>query len=229
MSRRKTNSSKVNLTISLIFHGALVMLVVFFAAREGMLGKKLKEITVTMAPKEKKPEPPKEKPPEPKVEPPKSAETPKVASVAPPPLVQNAAPPPPPVQDTPMAAPAAVNLPAMDFSDGAKDVQSVSDPNLIYKGLVEHALRSHWNRPEDMADEKFVAEVEISVDRDGNVTGSRWLKGTGDSRWDNSVKAAIAATKVLSRPPPKGFPPSFLTRFDVESQRTEEVIHLSSK
>ena len=48
-------------------------------------------------------------------------------------------------------------------------------------------------------------------------------------RWDNSVKAAIAATKVISRAPPKGFPASFLTRFDVESQRTEEVIHLSSK
>lgn len=229
MSRRKTNSSKVNLTISLIFHGALVLLVVFFAAREGMLGKKLKEITVTMAPKEKKPEPPKEKPPEPKVEPPKPAETPKVAAVAPPPVMQNTAPPPPPAQDTPIAAPAAVNLPAMDFSDGAKDVQSVSDPNLIYKGLVEHALRSRWNRPEDMADEKFVAEVELSVDREGNVTGSRWLKGSGDLRWDNSVKAAIAATKVINRPPPKGFPASFLTRFDVESQRTEDVMHLSSK
>jgi len=227
MSRRKTNSSKVNLTISLIFHGTLVLLVVFFAAREGMLGKKLKEITVTMAPKEKKPEPPKEKPPEPKAEPPKPAETPKLAATAPPPLVQNAA-PPPPAQDAPIAAPAAVNLPAMDFSDGAKEVQSISDPSQIYKGVVEHSLRSHWNRPEDMADEKFVAEVEISVDRDGNVTGSRWLKGSGDQRWDNSVKAAIAATKVISRPPPKGFPASFLTRFDVESQRTEDVLHLSS-
>ena len=51
MSHRKTNSSKVNLTISLIFHSLLVLAIVFFAAREGMLGKKLKEITVTMAPK----------------------------------------------------------------------------------------------------------------------------------------------------------------------------------
>jgi TonB family protein len=228
MSRRKTNSSKVSLTLSLTFHGALVLVIVFFAAREGMLGKKLKEITVTMAPKEKKPEPPKEKPPEPKVEPPKPVETPKVAAVEPPPRIENVA-PPPPVTESPIAAPAPVNLPAMDFSDGAKDVQSISDPNLIYKGLVEHALRSRWNRPEDIADEKFVAEVELSVDSDGNVTGSRWLKGSGDLRWDNSVKAVISATKVLSRPPPKGFPAKFVTRFDVESQRTEEVLHISSK
>ena len=228
MSRRKTNSSKVNLTLSLIFHGALVVVIVFFAAREGMLGKKLKEITVTMAPKEKKPEPPKEKPPEPKLEPPKPNETPKVAAIAPPPAAQNVA-PPPPVQETPIAAPAAVNLPAMDFSDGAKDVQSVSDPNAIYKGLVEHALRSRWNRPEDIADDNYVAEVELAIDHDGNVSMVRWVKGSGDSRWDNSVRAAIAATKVISRPPPKGFPGSFIARFDVESLRTEEVIHLSSR
>lgn len=228
-SRRKTNSSKVNLTISLIFHGAIVVAIVFLAAREGMLGKKLKEITVTMAPKEKKPEPPKPKPPEPKIEPPKPANTAKPAlPTEPPPRVETAA-APPPVQEAPVAAPAPVSLPAFEFSDGAKDVQSVSDPNVVYKGLVEHALRSRWNRPEDIADDKYIAEVELTIDSEGQITGSRWVKGSGDARWDNSVKAAIAATKVITRPPPKGFPPSFLTRFDVESTRTEEVIHLSSR
>ena len=51
--RKKRNSSKVNLTISFIFHGILILAVFYFAAREGMLGKKLKEITVTMVKKEK--------------------------------------------------------------------------------------------------------------------------------------------------------------------------------
>ncbi len=227
--RRKSNSSKVNLTISLLFHGGLVLAIVFLAAREGRLGKKLKEITVTMAPKEKNPEPPKEKPPEPNLEPPKPVEAPKAAPVAePPPRVETAG-APPPAQEAPAAAPAPVSLPAFTFSDGAKDVQSVTDPNLVYKGLVEHALRSRWNRPEDIADDKYVAEVELSISSDGQITGSRWVKGSGDVRWDSSVKAAIAATKVINRPPPKGFPASFLTRFDVESTRTEEVIHLSSR
>jgi len=62
IQRRKRNSSKINLTISFVVHGILIFVIFFFAAREGMLGKKLKEITVTMVPKEKKPEPPKEKP-----------------------------------------------------------------------------------------------------------------------------------------------------------------------
>jgi TonB family protein len=225
--RKKRNSSKINLTISVVFHSALVLAIIFLAAREGMLGKKLKEITVTMAPKEKKPEAPKEKPPEPKLEPPKPAETPKVAAVAPPPA--EIAAPPPPVAEVPSAAPAPVSLPAFEFNDGARDVQSVSDPNLIYKGLVEHALRSRWNRPEDIADDKYVAEVEVSIDAQGKVTGARWLKGSGDARWDSSVKAALAATKMIARPPPKGFPGTFLTRFDVESTRTEEVMRLSSR
>src|ERR1043166_4963051 len=103
IQRRKRNSSKVNLTASVIFHALLIFCVVFFAAREGMLGKKLKELTVTMVPKEKKPEPLKEKPPEPKIEPPKVADAPKMA--IPPPKI-DAAPPPPAVDTAPAVAPA---------------------------------------------------------------------------------------------------------------------------
>ena len=57
--RKKSNSSKINLTISLVFHSILVGCIFYFAAKEGLLGKKLKELTVTME-KIKKPEPPKE-------------------------------------------------------------------------------------------------------------------------------------------------------------------------
>jgi TonB family protein len=224
--RRKRNSSKVNLTISVVFHTALVLAIFFLAAREGMLGKKLKEITVTMAPKEKKPESPKEKPPEPKVEQPKQAEAPKMLATAPPPRAETTAPPP---AEAPTAAPPTVDLPTMVFDDGAKQVQSVTDPNQLYKGLVEHALRSNWNRPEDANDDGYVAEAELSIDSQGRVTSSRWVKGSGDAKWDKSVKAAISATKNISRPPPKGFPASFRARFDVEMFKTEEVMKVSSR
>ena len=225
--RKKTNSSKVNLTISFVFHGILILIVFFFAAREGMLGKKLKQLSVTMT-KEKKPEPPKEKPPEPKVEPPKTEQALKMN--VPQPKVETAsAPPPPAAAVAPAAAPSAVSLPAFDFSDGAKDVQTISDPNAIYKALVEYALRSRWNRPEEIADDTCVAQVELSIDPKGRVTDSRWLNGSGDKRWDDSVKAVIAQTKVMSRPPPKGFPEKFLVRFDVEASKTEPLIQVSSQ
>jgi len=225
--RRKRNSSRVNLTISLIFHTGLVLAIFFLAAREGMLGKKLKEITVTMAPKEKKPEPPKEKPPEPKIEQPKPAEAPKMLATAPPPRAETA--PPPATEAPPTAAPPTVDLPSMVFDDGAKQVQSVSDPSQIYKGLIEHALRSNWNRPEDANDDGYVAEAELNIDAQGKVTSSRWLKGSGDAKWDKSVKAAISSTKSISRPPPKGFPGTFRARFDVEMFKTEEIMKVSSR
>ena len=228
VQRTKRNSSKINLTISFIFHGLLILVVFFFAAREGLVGKKLKQLAVTMVPKEKKPEPPKEKPAAPKPETAKADSTPKMA--IPQPKMDTAAAPPPSAADAaPSVAPAAASLPAFEFSDGAKAVQTISDPNGIYKALIEHSLRSRWNRPEDMADETYVAEVEISVDAKGKVTESRWLKGSGNKRWDDSVKEVIAQTRTISRPPPKGFPQQFPVRFDVETSRTEPVIQLSSQ
>jgi len=219
IQRRKRNSSKINLTISVVFHSVLIFTVFYFAAREGMLGKKLKQLTVTMVAKEKKPEPPKEKPVEHKVEPPKAVEAAKVAA---PPKVETAT--PPPAADTgPAVAPAPATLPAFEFDDGAKEVRTVSDPNGIYAALVEHALKSHWNRPEDMQDDSFVAEIELGVEANGKVKEAHWVKGSGNSRWDNSVKEALAATPVISRPPPKGFPDKFRVRFDVENIQSESL------
>ena len=223
--RKKRNSSKVNLTISTVVHAALIGGLVFFAAKEGLLGKKLKQLTVTMVPKEKKPEPPKEKPPEPKAEPPKPAEPPKSAPQAP--TVETAATPPPPANDTPVAAPPPAIVSGFEFNDGAKDVQTISDPNGIYKAMVEHALKSHWDRDESIDDSKYAAEVELSVDSKGRLTGTKWLSLSGNNRWDSSVKKAVAETKGLTKAPPKNFPSKFIVRFDVESLKSE-TLQLSS-
>src|SRR5690242_14486337 len=133
--RKKVNSPRVNLIISLVFHSLAIGTAFFFAGREGMLGKRLKEITVSIAPKQKRPEPEKPKPAEPKVEPPKTAEAPK--TVVPPP-VQTAA-TPPPTEVPPAVAPPSVGLPGFVFNDGAKDVQTTTDVNELYKGVIERA------------------------------------------------------------------------------------------
>jgi outer membrane biosynthesis protein TonB len=223
--KKKKNSSKVNLTISTIVHAALIGALVIFAAKKGLLGKKLKQLTVTMVPKEKKPEPPKEKPPEPKAESPKPAESPKATPQAP--KVEQAATPPPPANDTPMAAPPAAIVSGFDFQDGAKAVQTMTDPNGIYKSMVEHSLKSHWDRDESIDDSKLAAEVEVTVDSKGRLTDTKWLSLSGNARWDASVKNAVAQTKTLTKAPPKGFPPQFIVRFDVESMKSE-AIQLSS-
>ena len=211
--KKVVNSSKVNLTISAVVHGAIILALVYFAARQGYLGKQVKSILVTKV-VEKKPEP--EKPKElpkvepPKVEPPKmeapKAEAPKAAPMAAPPVV----------------APAAVDVPSFEFS-GGKTVLSESDPVQLYKGYMEYRLRSKWNRPENLADDKYVAEVKVNVDQDGNLSRVTWQRGSGDDKWDQTVRNVFKTITSIDRRPPTNFPPSVTIRFDVQEE-TEPVM-----
>jgi outer membrane biosynthesis protein TonB len=222
-AREEGNSTKVNLFISFTFHALIVLALVFFAAREGLLGKQLKKITVVMI-REKSPEQPKEpqKPREepPKAEPPKLAETPKIQPAkeepahTPPPATVEAA--------VPVVAPPQADLAAFAF-DGGKTVQTSSDPVLLYKGFVEYALRSKWTRPPDIDDINFTAEVEVTVDRNGDISQPVWKKSSGNERWDKSVREAIASAPALNRPPPVSFPTRVLIRFDV-LESTESLL-----
>ncbi len=214
-ARRKRNSSKVNLLISFIFHAALVLTLLYFAARQGLLGKQLKKISIEMVkakPKEKPKEPEKQK-----VEPPKVVETPKPAA---PKAVETAK--APPSAAPPSVAPPAAELPSFEFG-GGKAVISSSDPVEIYKNALENTFRSRWSRPENMDDDSYTAEVKVSVDRDGQISDPVWEKGSGNPRWDDSVRAAIAAVKSMDDPPPTNFPPHVIIRFDVQDE-TESLL-----
>ncbi|MGA2748406.1 MAG: TonB C-terminal domain-containing protein [Verrucomicrobiota bacterium] len=220
MARRRKNSPRVNLAIATALHALLIGLVFLFAAREGILGKKLKDIAVVLVPKEKPPEPPKP-PPEQHIEPPKTEDVPKPQE--PPKLAQapqqiepapKAA--PPPGDMAPVAAPAAVIPADFSFDDGAKPVATgTNGPIGYYKNFAEYTLRSNWTRPEDIPDDNFVDIVEVSIDLYGNVRNYALKSRSGNQRWDDSVRQALAATKTIGREPPRGFPLKFDVRFDV--------------
>ena len=213
--RKPRNVSKVSLIISLAFHAVLVLVLFYFAAREGLLGKKLNTIAVHMI-KEKPPEKPKPEPPKvetPKIEPPK-VETPKIVEA---PKVQA-----PLVVAPPVVAPANSELPSFEFG-GGKAVETSSDPVQLYKGYMEYVLRQKWNRPDDESDDDFVAEVAVSVDRQGNIENPTWLKGSGEEKWDATVKQVFNVVKNIDRPPPTNFPSRVTIRFDVQ-EATEPVL-----
>jgi hypothetical protein len=214
--RRKRNSSKVNLMISFAFHALIVVVALYFAARQGLLGKQMKKISIEMV-KAKPPEKPKE-PEKPKVEPPK-VEAPKPE---PPKVVEEAKAAPPPVSGPPTVAPPAAELPSFEF-EGGKAVETSSDPVHLYKGYLEYALRSKWQRPDNVADDKYVAEVEVAVDGKGAISDPVWEKGSGDTKWDDSVKAVFKVVKHMDRPPPTNFPARVVVRFDVQEE-TEPVL-----
>ena len=220
--RKPRNSPQVNLLLSVALHTVIILALVYVAAREGLLGKQIKKIAVEMV-KEKPPEKPKvaEKP---KTEPPK-LETPKANPVArveapkaQPPPIAPAAPAPTEVAPAPVAPPP-VDVSSFVF-EGGKAVMSSSDPVQLYKGLLETALRSHWERPVDMDDRLLSAEIEVSVDSIGHLSDPVWKKSSGDSRWDKSVREAIARTTSVSRPPPANFPTRVPVVFDVVQAET---------
>jgi outer membrane biosynthesis protein TonB len=223
--RRKRNSSKVNLVISFVFHAVIIGALIFFAAREGLLGKQLKKIAVVMVPKEKPPEKPKE--PEKQPEPPKTetpkTEPPKVATVPktePPPVTRATAPPP----VAPAAAPPPTAAPSFDFADGAKAVQSTSDAVGLYKNFVEFSIRSKWVRPEGIDDLSYVAEVEVVIEPSGAIAPGEWKRTSGNKAWDESVRRALSQTTKVSRTPPKNFPAKVILRFNVTTEQSTEPL-----
>ena len=215
--RKKQKQSKISLLVSIGLHVLLAVGVFILAAREGILGKKMKEMTAVVVPAEKKePVKPKEEPkPEvAKVEP--KTEAPK--AVAPPIAVTSAAPPP---STTAAAPPPAIGA-DFDFNDGAKAVQTTSDPQALYKQRIEYAFRSRWQKPEGIDDTAYVVEVEVAVAPDGTVKGTDWKRGSGDTKWDATVRDAMASIKSVGGKPPKGFPERFVVRFDAVAD-TEPV------
>ncbi len=196
-------------------HGTIVVVLLYFAAREGLLGKQIKKIAVEMV-KEKPPVKPKEpeKPKEPPKEEPPKIVAPKIVTApieTPRPAVQA---PPSMAPAAPAVAPAAVDVPSFAF-DGGKAVESSSDPVELYRGFVEYWIRSRWDRPGDMDDHSFVAEVEVSIDGAGRISNPVWTKSSGDKRWDDSIRQTLARCQSVGRPPPKQFPGQMLVRFDV--------------
>jgi len=210
---RRTFSN--GLLISLVLHVVVIGLLAWFAAREGMLGLPLKQITVRLMPPPTPEKPPALEKPKPelaaeKAAPPAEPAPPKISARSPAKIST-----PVPAPSAVVAAPAPAELPSLVFDDGGKTVQTERDPAALYRSFVEFSLRSRWNRPTDMADQFFVAEVEVTVDADGRIGAPRWKRQSGNARWDASVLDAIAQTKTLDRPPPAGFPGRLTVRFDV--------------
>jgi TonB family protein len=211
--RRTKNSTKVNLVWSLVFHGVIIAVVAYISARSGLLGHNVQEIFATI---EKDKKPPEKTPPPKFVEPPKDLQRSVMTPPSAAPPMQAAAAPPAETGPTPVAPPPDTALGDAQYDPNASAVQSSTNAAVdYYKNWVEYTIRANWDRPTEMADDNYVAEVDVTLDGNGRITSTDWVKGSGNPKWDESVRAAISGTKEIDRPPPKGFPPTFRVRFDV--------------
>jgi TonB family protein len=65
--------------------------------------------------------------------------------------------------------------------------------------------------------------VQVNVDPQGNLNNVAWVKGSGDAKWDQTVKDVFKTITQINRPPPTNFPDHVTIRFDVEEE-TEPVL-----
>lgn len=213
--KKTSKANQVSTIISVVVHVIIVAGLLYFAARQGYLGKQIQKISVEMVKEKKEPvkpkEPEKPKPEQPKLDQPKP-EPPKYVEPAKSEAAASAA---------PAVAPPASDVPSFDF-EGGHVVNSESDPVQLYKGYIEYQLRSQWARPENMDDDAWAAEVKLDVAKDGTLSNMQWLKGSGNDKWDQSVKNVLAIVTQIDRRPPTNFPSSVTIRFDVQEQ-TEPV------
>jgi hypothetical protein len=128
----------------------------------------------------------------------------------------------PPTVAPPTVAPPAVELPSFDVP-GGKEVIS-GGPVQVYKDFMERTLRLKWDKPDDMDDDHYVADVGVTVDKDGRLGAPVWEKGSGNAKWDESVKQVFNVVKAFDRPPPTNFPPTVTIRFDVQLEDVESVL-----
>ena len=194
---------KHNILIAAVLHVLIIFPLVFFAAHEGTLGEKMKMLTVGLVPK------PKVEEIKPRTEPPK-VEVPKIAI----PMEQPKAVPQPVQAPLSVAAsaiaPPPTEISSINFSDGAKEVHSVSDPILLYKAYIESHFKSQWETPQS----DYETIIEINITSKGEVSPVAIVSNNGDKDWIKSVTDALAKVKTMPRPPPKGFPNHFQIRFD---------------
>lgn len=212
-------SPKSGLLLSVAFHAVALGILIWVAAHEGLFQPPQKSVTVTLVPE---PEPEQQPIVQP-TQPPSVPAPQSVISEQPTPSFDPQPNPEPSILPSEphvpsVAAPPPVDVPQLVFNETTETSGiGTGDSASYYRKFIEFTLRTHWNRPADIDDHTYVAELVIAVDSNGSLRPVRWERNSGNKRWDNSVLNAVKETQRIERVPPNGFPPIITIRFDVVS------------
>jgi len=91
-----------------------------------------------------------------------------------------------------------------------------------YGALVQAAYDDAWRIPVELNDDDAVAEVRITVARDGSVTAARITRRSGSASMNKSVQRALDAVKHIGMPFPdsiKDSERSFTIEFNLKAKR----------
>jgi len=84
--------------------------------------------------------------------------------------------------------------------EGGKAGASGSGLSEVYALIVGMAIKQNWRYPSFAGEANLVATVEINLDADGKILGSKVLASSGNVEFDSSTLRAIKETEYVERP-----------------------------
>jgi len=84
---------------------------------------------------------------------------------------------------------------------GASEGRAAGGLVAVYAQMVEAQIKAQWRYPQAGARQNLVAMVEIQLDRNGRVLGTRVVRSSGRSDFDASAERAVEETGQLPAPP----------------------------
>lgn len=91
-----------------------------------------------------------------------------------------------------------------------------------YAAYVRTKYDNAWIAPEETSSEAAVAEVRVTIARDGTVLSAEFTKRSGDRQVDASVQRALDRVPTIGRPFPEGAKEnkrSYILLFDLKVKR----------
>lgn len=83
---------------------------------------------------------------------------------------------------------------------GGQGGSSGSGLAAVYLDIVAQTIKKHWSYPGYGADESLLASVEVTIAKDGTITGYRLVHSSGRESYDDSVLRAVADTERVPAP-----------------------------
>lgn len=71
----------------------------------------------------------------------------------------------------------------------------------VYGDIVKQLIKKNWRYAAFGTENNIAVQLEINIDPQGKITGSRVLTSSGNAMFDNSALSAVAQTQQL--PPPR--------------------------
>jgi len=90
----------------------------------------------------------------------------------------------------------------------------------LYRRSLEIKLHNNWTMPQP--DPNLRTVVRLVIARDGTMTSSRVVRGSGDNAWDASVMTAVHATRPA--PLPSGVEAPYEVEFTFEYDRSGTLL-----